>query len=554
MPSVGPFCSDVSRENARAARRHRQPRRPLDPGRVPRALEPRRGRGQRALRPGQGAPPRAGRGPRRTRSSSSSGAPSGAASPSSRVLGQLAGARRRALPRRDRGLRGPARPRPDRARRAARPSAAARLHARQARPRAARATAGRSTRRSRSRPRTTGSGRSRTSAATASRATSSSCRTASTSGASAPGDAWPVLDEYLAGRIDLEHYRGRSCYSFAEQAAERAVREAAGLRGHRRPRAGRPRGRARRLPRRRPRLRGRRHLRARRADLSDVHVGDAQAPAALRRRNPSRISRLTSTRRLSSSSCPGSSAAVNGSSALARPPRARRGRARGTSGACPRRRASSRRRSAITVGRRSSGVSTVIDSSARTSSSWPSRIGRRLSHELRACPACDVVRRRAARPAARCRSTPDSPSSGTERRNSTSSAHSSSAGAERVDPRVHVDPDRDVQRVGLRGERVVQPAAREVERVAGAQRQLEHRRAGLAERRRPALRLQRQLEQRVVDPPVLLARDLEHEDVVRVVVDREALRAARRVVRVRLHRAVRARPPARGRTARAAAS
>ena len=46
-----------------------------------------------------------------------------------------------------------------------------------------------------------------------------------------PGEAWPVLDEYLAGRIHLEHYRGRSCYSFAEQAAERAVREAAGLRG-----------------------------------------------------------------------------------------------------------------------------------------------------------------------------------------------------------------------------------------------------------------------------------------------------------------------------------
>jgi hypothetical protein len=45
------------------------------------------------------------------------------------------------------------------------------------------------------------------------------------------GEAWPVLDEYLARRIDLEHYRGRSCYSFAEQAAERAVREATGLRG-----------------------------------------------------------------------------------------------------------------------------------------------------------------------------------------------------------------------------------------------------------------------------------------------------------------------------------
>jgi hypothetical protein len=39
---------------------------------------------------------------------------------------------------------------------------------------------------------------------------------------------WALLDEVLAGRIPLEHYRGRSCYSFAEQAAERAVRETAG--------------------------------------------------------------------------------------------------------------------------------------------------------------------------------------------------------------------------------------------------------------------------------------------------------------------------------------
>ena len=46
-----------------------------------------------------------------------------------------------------------------------------------------------------------------------------------------PGEAWPVLDEYLAGRIDLEHYRGRSAYTFSEQAAERAVREAGDLRG-----------------------------------------------------------------------------------------------------------------------------------------------------------------------------------------------------------------------------------------------------------------------------------------------------------------------------------
>ncbi len=39
---------------------------------------------------------------------------------------------------------------------------------------------------------------------------------------------WALLDEVLQGRIPLEHYRGRSCYSFAEQAAERAVRETTG--------------------------------------------------------------------------------------------------------------------------------------------------------------------------------------------------------------------------------------------------------------------------------------------------------------------------------------
>jgi hypothetical protein len=45
------------------------------------------------------------------------------------------------------------------------------------------------------------------------------------------GEVWTVLDEYLAGRIALEHYRGRSCHSFPQQAAERAVREATGLSG-----------------------------------------------------------------------------------------------------------------------------------------------------------------------------------------------------------------------------------------------------------------------------------------------------------------------------------
>jgi len=47
----------------------------------------------------------------------------------------------------------------------------------------------------------------------------------------APADAWSVLDEYLAGRVDLEHYRGRSAYTFAEQAAELEIRRTTGLRG-----------------------------------------------------------------------------------------------------------------------------------------------------------------------------------------------------------------------------------------------------------------------------------------------------------------------------------
>jgi hypothetical protein len=44
-------------------------------------------------------------------------------------------------------------------------------------------------------------------------------------------EAWAVLDEYFAGRIDLAHYRGRCAYSFAVQAAERVVRAHAGLMG-----------------------------------------------------------------------------------------------------------------------------------------------------------------------------------------------------------------------------------------------------------------------------------------------------------------------------------
>jgi hypothetical protein len=45
-----------------------------------------------------------------------------------------------------------------------------------------------------------------------------------------PGAA-AVLDELLAERIHLDPYRGRSCYPFAVQAAERAVRSDTGLTG-----------------------------------------------------------------------------------------------------------------------------------------------------------------------------------------------------------------------------------------------------------------------------------------------------------------------------------
>jgi hypothetical protein len=44
-------------------------------------------------------------------------------------------------------------------------------------------------------------------------------------------DVPTVVDEYLAGRISLAHYRGRACWPFAVQAAERRIREDEGLTG-----------------------------------------------------------------------------------------------------------------------------------------------------------------------------------------------------------------------------------------------------------------------------------------------------------------------------------
>jgi hypothetical protein len=40
-----------------------------------------------------------------------------------------------------------------------------------------------------------------------------------------------LVDEYLDGQISLAHYRGRSCWPFAVQAAERRVRAEEGLTG-----------------------------------------------------------------------------------------------------------------------------------------------------------------------------------------------------------------------------------------------------------------------------------------------------------------------------------
>jgi hypothetical protein len=42
-------------------------------------------------------------------------------------------------------------------------------------------------------------------------------------------DAVALIDEHLAGRVLLEKYRGRSIFTFAEQAAERGIREREGV-------------------------------------------------------------------------------------------------------------------------------------------------------------------------------------------------------------------------------------------------------------------------------------------------------------------------------------
>lgn len=46
-----------------------------------------------------------------------------------------------------------------------------------------------------------------------------------------PADVPALLEAHAAGRIDLEHYRGRAAYTFPLQAAEHAIRESEGLVG-----------------------------------------------------------------------------------------------------------------------------------------------------------------------------------------------------------------------------------------------------------------------------------------------------------------------------------
>ena len=62
-----------------------------------------------------------------------------------------------------------------------------------------------------------------------------------------PAQSKRVLAEYLEGRIELDAYRGRSCYPFPLQAAEIEVRRRTGLRGFHDLRLARPRTRRRPL-------------------------------------------------------------------------------------------------------------------------------------------------------------------------------------------------------------------------------------------------------------------------------------------------------------------
>ena len=92
-----------------------------------------------------------------------------------------------------------------------------------------------------------------------------------------PAEAWPVVEAALAGRVHLPCYRGRSCYGFAAQAAELAVREADGA-----PRRRRASGFSAIRPRRRGLARARSRPRER------VYEVDVRREEASRRTSPAR--------------------------------------------------------------------------------------------------------------------------------------------------------------------------------------------------------------------------------------------------------------------------
>ena len=370
----------------------------------------------------------------------------------------------------------------------------------------------------------------------------------------APADARRVLAATSAGKVELERYRGRSAYPFRVQAAEQALRESEGLIGiddlelvgTARGDDGTWRVRFRTPDAAVHELRRRRVARGR-ADVPDVRLGrapprpplaghGARASSALIRRKPSRTSRRASTSRPSASSSPGGRRARNGSSLSKH--------ARTSAAACAGKRISlaleeqrrRRRRRLLEVG--DHGLPPleqrvgVEARRARAAARGRPRGSAAATGRTAGAAAARPARDRAVR-AIRSASPSSSPlvDAAAERELVLAGVERALGG---VVPRVHADADREVQRVGRRRLGLVEPAAREVERVAGLEHEVVARLAVLAERRRVALVLERQLEQRVVDQPALLAGHLEDQHVVRVVVHREALRVARRVVRVRL--------------------
>jgi hypothetical protein len=110
---------------------------------------------------------------------------------------------------------------------------------------------------------------------------------------------------------------------------------------------------------------------------------------------------------------------------------------------------------------------------------------------------------------------------------------------QQVGPAQHLDADGQVQRQALARGGLVDVAARQVEQVAGAQEQLLRRRAQLVAPVGGPLLGEGEVAALAVEAPVLLALDLEDEDLVSVVMGVEALRAsAGRQVEVRVDGAV----------------